>query len=211
MKKTLEKQPSMCDMIPDDRSRAEHGGRRSCVTYNVCRTPEKQEDGMYSFDQWQKHNERLLNSSVQGHHQSNVWVFVTGIRSSVDHRIPNRGWFEYVHLRVEYNVQRAINSLSGSADKSMLDSANKIAGTARGIDRWKVDIFQTLEGVRDEIDLLLSSKKKIQRSQMALGIICSISTECLERRSSREDTDLTLDPGQVELIKVVFGKHQTPG
>jgi len=99
-------------------------------------------------------------------------------------------------------VQRAINTLSWSVDKSMSDSTNKIAGMARNIDRWKSYMAQVIENMRDEIDLLALSKKKIQKAQTALRIICSISTECLERRSLRLDMDLTLDPGQVELVKV---------
>lgn len=75
---------------------------------------------------------------------------------------------------------------------------------ARNIDRWKSNMFQVLERMRIEIDSVLLSKKKMLKAQTALGIICSISTECLERRSFRLDMDLTLDPGQVELIKVSF-------
>jgi len=101
-------------------------------------------------------------------------------------------------------VQRAINTLSASVDKCMLDSTNKIAGMARNIDRWKTYMLQILENIRNEIDLLMLSKKKIQKAQIALNIICSISTECLERRSFRLDMDHTLDPGQVELLKVLF-------
>jgi hypothetical protein len=104
--------------------------------------------------------------------------------------------------RVEYNVQRAINTLSASVDKYALDSTNKIAGTARRIDAWRLDVLQALESVRDEIALLLSSKQKLQKAQTALGVIRSISVECLERRSFRLAVDLTLDPGQVELVKV---------
>jgi len=106
--------------------------------------------------------------------------------------------------RVEYNVQRAINTLSGSVDKCMSDSTNKIAGMARNIDRWKAHMFQVVEDMRNEIDLLMLHKTKIQKAQTALRIICSISTECLERRSFRLEMDLTLDPGQVELVKVQF-------
>lgn len=113
------------------------------------------------------------------------------------------GLFKF-ELRVEYNVQRAINTLSGSVDKCMLDSTNKISSTARNIDRWRADMFQGLVNIRNEIDLLLLSKQKILKAQTALGVICSISTECLERRSFRLNMDLTLDPGQVELIKVSY-------
>lgn len=122
------------------------------------------------------------------------------------YNIPN---YFYLKTRVEYNVQRAINTLSGSVDKGMLDSTNKIAGTARSIDRWKASMYQALENVRNEIDLLCLGQKKLQKSQTALGVICSISTECLDRRSFRLDMDLALDPSQVELVKVThFGAHR---
>lgn len=107
-------------------------------------------------------------------------------------------------FRVEYNVQRAVNTLSGSVDKCMLDSTNKIAGTARNIDRWREDMYQILECVRREIDLLMCSRNRTLKAQMALRIICSISTECLDRRAFRLHMDLTEDPGQIELIKVSF-------
>lgn len=105
-------------------------------------------------------------------------------------------------LRVEYNIQRAINTLSGSVDKAMLDSTNKISSTVTNIHRWKADIYQVLENMKTEIELLMISKKKIQKAQTALGVICFISTECLERRSFRLEMDFTLDPGQIELFKV---------
>jgi len=90
----------------------------------------------------------------------------------------------------------------------MLDSSNKIAGTVKNIHRWKEDLFICLKKLRDEIDLLLLSKKKIQRAQTALGIVCSITTECLARRAFRLNKDLTLDSGQVELIKVrLYSRH----
>ncbi|XP_025424152.1 tektin-4-like isoform X2 [Sipha flava] len=181
MDKPLEKQLTMCEMILDDRTRetCNTDQRLSCTRYvRPCdETDEKlrrDSGGYYSFDQWQKHNEKLLNRSVRGYHQSNV---------------------------VEYNVQRAINTLSASVDKYALDSTNKIAGTARRIDAWRLDVLQALESVRDEIALLLSSKQKLQKAQTALGVIRSISVECLERRSFRLAVDLTLDPGQVELVK----------
>lgn len=101
-------------------------------------------------------------------------------------------------------MQRAINTLSVSVDKCLLDSSKKIAGTARSVDRWRADLFLMLENVREENGRLEWSKQKIRKAQTALGVICSISVECLERRSFRLDTDLTLDPGQVELIKVDF-------
>ncbi|XP_050542028.1 tektin-4 isoform X2 [Daktulosphaira vitifoliae] len=101
---------------------------------------------------------------------------------------------------VEYNVQRAINTISRSVDISILDSSNKIASSARNIDRWRANMYQALENIRNEIDLLYFYLKKLQRSRIALNVICSITTECLERRSYRLDMDLTLDPAQVELI-----------
>ncbi|XP_060854782.1 tektin-4-like [Rhopalosiphum padi] len=172
---TPNRQLSMCDMISDDLSQIKNQAiDKPCVTHNICADHTEKEITFSSFLQWQKHNEELLNRSNQGHHQSNV---------------------------VEYNVQRAINTLSGSVDKCMLDSTNKIAGMARNIDRWKTYMFQILENMRNEIGLLILSKKKIQNAQAALHIICSISTECLERRSFRLEMDHTLDPGQVELVK----------
>ncbi|KAL4132151.1 hypothetical protein QTP88_009358 [Uroleucon formosanum] len=172
---TPNRQLSMCNMISDDLSKTKNQGvPNSCVTHNICADKPELENNLYTFLQWQKHNEELLSRSVQGHHQSNV---------------------------VEYNVQRAINTLSGSVDKCMSDSTNKIAGMARNIDRWKTHMFQVIENMRNEIDLLMLSKTKIQKAQTALRIVCSISTECLERRSFRLETDLTLDPGQVELNK----------
>ncbi|XP_027850546.1 tektin-4 isoform X1 [Aphis gossypii] len=172
---TPKRQLSMCDMISDDLSQINNQAiEKPCVTHNICADNPETENKFSSFLEWQKHNEDLLQRSVQGHHHSNV---------------------------VEYNVQRAINTLSASVDKCMLDSTNKIAGMARNIDRWKTYMLQILENIRNEIDLLMLSKKKIQKAQIALNIICSISTECLERRSFRLDMDHTLDPGQVELLK----------
>lgn len=70
-------------------------------------------------------------------------------------------------------------------------------------------MLQALEDTREEIALLLSSKQKLMKAQTALGVIRSISAECLERRSFRLAVDLTLDPGQVELIKVRFSTDRS--
>lgn len=75
MDKSLVKQNTMCDMIPDDgvfRKNTDQDIHRSCITYNVCKSPEKQDNDLYTFIQWQEHNEDLLRRSIKGHHQSNV-------------------------------------------------------------------------------------------------------------------------------------------
>lgn len=110
--------------------------------------------------------------------------------------------------RVEYNVHRAINTIPTSADKCMLDNTVRMSITAKNINKWRLDMLQCLTNVHKEIDLLLVCKKKIQAVQKALTIICSISTECLDRRSFRLEIDLSLDPGQMELIKV--SNYQNP-
>ncbi|VVC29221.1 Hypothetical protein CINCED_3A002448 [Cinara cedri] len=180
MKKSLENQLTMCDMLPNGPCQmdivVDQDVRRKCSSYKICEKPEKLDDhdGLYSFVQWQEYNRDLLTRSIQGHRQSN---------------------------EVEYNVKRAINTLSASTDKSMLDTTKRISNSTMNIDKWKVDMFQSLRNIRNEIDLLLLGKKKIQIAQKALGVICSISTECLERRSFRLEMDLILDPGQIELVK----------
>lgn len=72
MAKSLEKQLTMCDMLPDDQSHANCSDRQqACLTRNLCiALPE--DDNLYSFVEWQKNNEELLTKSIQGHHQSNV-------------------------------------------------------------------------------------------------------------------------------------------
>lgn len=74
MKKTLENQLSMCDMIPNnDASKTHDEQGLTCTAYNVCQTVEKaQENDLYPFVQWHEHNKDLLSRSIQGHHQSNV-------------------------------------------------------------------------------------------------------------------------------------------
>lgn len=63
-------------------------------------------------------------------------------------------------------------------------------------------MFQSITNIKNEIDFLLQSKKKVQTAQKALEIICAISTECLEQRSRRLEIDLVQDFGQIELVKV---------
>lgn len=74
MKKSLENQLTMCDMIQDDPSQShpDQDVHRTCLTYNICDTPKKLDNDLYTFVQWQRHNEELLSRSIQGHHQSNV-------------------------------------------------------------------------------------------------------------------------------------------
>lgn len=74
MDKSLVKQSTMCDMIPHNgaQENADQDTHRSCTTYNICTAPEKQENDLYTFIQWQEHNEDLLRRSIKGHHQSNV-------------------------------------------------------------------------------------------------------------------------------------------
>lgn len=70
---TPNRQLSMCNMISDDLSKTKNQGvPNSCVTHNICADKPELENNLYTFLQWQKHNEELLSRSVQGHHQSNV-------------------------------------------------------------------------------------------------------------------------------------------
>jgi len=70
---TPKRQLSMCDMIPDDLSQINNQViEKPCVTHNICADNPKTEKKFSSFLEWQKHNEDLLQRSVQGHHHSNV-------------------------------------------------------------------------------------------------------------------------------------------
>lgn len=77
MNRTLAKQATMCDMMPaadgsSGTNVVDDGAPQSCLMRDVGRDPVKQANDLYSFVQWQEHNEDMLIRSVQGHHQSNV-------------------------------------------------------------------------------------------------------------------------------------------
>lgn len=72
MAKSLEKQLTMCDMLPDDQAHANCSDRQQdCLTRNLCNALPV-DNNLYSFVEWQKNNQDLLSRSIQGHHQSNV-------------------------------------------------------------------------------------------------------------------------------------------
>lgn len=77
MEKSLQKQLTMCDMIPDVLSQTNtcknvEKSSDNCVTNSICAALEKPAKDLYSFVQWQKHNKELLSRSIEGHHHSNV-------------------------------------------------------------------------------------------------------------------------------------------
>lgn len=67
--------------------------------------------------------------------------------------------------------------------------------------RWRATMEETLARVNREIHLLREEKASTERDLEAILVPLNVVAECLSKRDSRIETDLTYDDGEIELKK----------
>ena len=106
-------------------------------------------------------------------------------------------------FRAEYNSRRGLECISASADKNQHSSTVKLSERAHEILRWKTEVERAIEAMVEEINNLEQQQKRANNSKSVLGMIKSISSECMARRAQREGHELARDNVEEELIKVL--------
>ncbi|KAL1139824.1 hypothetical protein AAG570_006801 [Ranatra chinensis] len=128
----------------------------------------------YSEGEWRKHNEEVLTTSADDLHKINV---------------------------TEFNSRRALESISKSADQNQWKSTKKLAERTHEIFRWKTEVERAIDAITEECKMLESERRRTSQARSVLGIVRSISNECMSRRGMREGYELARDKIEEELIK----------
>lgn len=91
-----------------------------------------------------------------------------------------------------------------SADKAQHNSTVRLGESAYDIHRWKLEVERALQDMMVELDLLESQRRRAKLAKQVLGVVKSINSECLKRRTLRMEPDLVRDAVEEELIKVLI-------
>ncbi|KAK9507778.1 hypothetical protein O3M35_007557 [Rhynocoris fuscipes] len=128
----------------------------------------------YSEAEWRKHNEEVLCSSADDLHRVNM---------------------------AEYNSRRGLKCTANLADKVQTENTRRLAERSNELLRWKGEVERSIQAMTEEIRLLEMQRRRTKQAKTVLGLVYSISSECLARRAMREGYDLARDATEEELIK----------
>jgi len=128
----------------------------------------------YSDAEWRKHNQEVLSSSAEGLHRVNM---------------------------AEFNSRKGLECIAASADKNQQTNTERLATRTHELLRWKNEVERSLEAMMEELSLLEAQRRRAYQAKAALGLIRSISSECMGRRAMREGHDLARDKVEEELVK----------
>ncbi|XP_022185887.2 tektin-4 isoform X2 [Nilaparvata lugens] len=102
---------------------------------------------------------------------------------------------------VEMKSRHAMRSTAVSSDKMQQQNTVELGRRAHDIHRWKTELERALEDMTLELELLESQRRRAKQAKAVLGVVRSISAECLSRRALRMEEDLVRDAVEEELIK----------
>lgn len=89
-----------------------------------------------------------------------------------------------------------------TANKTQLDTTEHLKSRSHVVYHWKAELEHAIAALAEEIELLESERRRVQRSLSMLTVPESISSEFLQLRSFRLESDLVRDPVEEQLIKV---------
>lgn len=100
------------------------------------------------------------------------------------------------------NAKQCVDRVYAAANKTQLDTTEHLKSRSHVVYRWKAELEHAIAALAEEIELLESERRRVQRSLSVLTVPESISSEFLQLRSFRLESDLVRDPVEEELVKV---------
>lgn len=97
-----------------------------------------------------------------------------------------------------------MNETYAAADKSQLKTTEHLKTRVKVVYHWKAELKYAIATIVEEIRLLEAEHRRVQRSLSILNIPVSITSEFLQLRSSRLESDLVRDDVEEQLTKVYF-------
>ncbi|XP_017067045.2 tektin-4 [Drosophila eugracilis] len=90
--------------------------------------------------------------------------------------------------------------LSAQVAKSQKETTDKLRIRSQLIGKWKNTLENAIKAMADEISTMEVERIKLRKSMVVLGVPESIAKECIEKRSTRPDTELVRDQVEEELV-----------
>ncbi|XP_017038740.1 tektin-4 [Drosophila ficusphila] len=90
--------------------------------------------------------------------------------------------------------------LSALVAKSQNETTEKLRIRSQLIGKWKNTLENAIKAMADEISTMEVERIKLRKSMVVLGVPESIAKECIEKRTTRPDTELVRDQVEEELI-----------
>lgn len=106
-------------------------------------------------------------------------------------------------FRVTANdAKQCVEQAYAAAEKVQLETTEHLKTRTNVVYRWKAELENAIAVIAEEMELLEAERRRVQRSLPILTIPTSITSEFLQLRSSRLDSDLVRDNVEEQLTKV---------
>ncbi|BFF94204.1 tektin-4 [Drosophila madeirensis] len=99
-----------------------------------------------------------------------------------------------------FSAATEFQRLSALVTKTQIETTDKLKQRSQLIGKWKNTLENAIKAMADEISTLEVDRIKLRKSLVILGVPESIAKECIEKRSSRPDTELVRDQTEEELV-----------
>ncbi|KAG5315750.1 TEKT4 protein, partial [Acromyrmex insinuator] len=100
-------------------------------------------------------------------------------------------------------AKQCIDQVYTTADKIQLETTEHLKTRANVVYHWKTNLEHAIAAIAEEMELLETERRRVQRSLSILTIPLSIANEFLQLRSLRLNTDLVRDKVEEQLIKEI--------
>ncbi|CAH1112349.1 unnamed protein product [Psylliodes chrysocephalus] len=130
----------------------------------------------YSEGEWRGHNKKTLDGTLLELHRANL---------------------------IDWNGRQCLQQTFADADKNQEDNTKRLQQRELEIHRWKCEAERAIEAATEELYFMENDRHRLREAFNVLNLQKSIAGECLDRRTSRIDTDLVRDEVEDELIREV--------
>ncbi|XP_011639079.1 tektin-4 isoform X1 [Pogonomyrmex barbatus] len=100
-------------------------------------------------------------------------------------------------------AKQCVEQAYTAADKVQSETTEHLKTRANVVYHWKAELEEAIAAIAEEIELLETERRRVQRSLSVLLIPMSIASEFLQLRTSRLDSDLVRDNVEKQLTKEI--------
>ncbi|CAG9863658.1 unnamed protein product [Phyllotreta striolata] len=128
----------------------------------------------YSEGEWREHNKQELEAAAREMHRANL---------------------------INWNGQQCLQQVFADADKNQGDNTKRLEQRELEIHRWKCEAERAIGAATEELCFLEEQRHRLRDTFSVLNLLGFIAGECLDRRTSRIDSDVVRDVVEDALIR----------
>eukprot|EP00918_Siedleckia_nematoides_P082219 GHVU01180231.1.p1 GENE.GHVU01180231.1~~GHVU01180231.1.p1 ORF type:complete len:449 (-),score=91.68 GHVU01180231.1:120-1466(-) len=104
---------------------------------------------------------------------------------------------------VRHDSKNVIKETEAQTQKTQGDSTKKLNERLHDINFWKTELNKEIDDIRDETDILVEQKRRLESALRATEVPLHIATDNLNCRQRRQGEDLVQDQVELNLLKEV--------